>query len=149
MNAPSGRPEAMPLARHTMSGSTPVCSTASSLPVRPMPDWTSSATSRIPCLSVSSRRRGMKSSGGTRYPPSPWIGSTKTAATLSGGATVAKSSSIRAIDSSVLTPRAADGKGAWNTDESRGAKRRRWLAFEAVSESAPYVRPWKPPMNAM
>ena len=103
----------------------------------------------MPCFSVSSRSRGRKSSGGTRYPPSPWIGSTKTAATLSGGATVLNSSSMRASESSVVIPRDAVGNGAWNTCESSGAKRRRWLAFEAVSDNAPKVRPWKAPMKAM
>ena len=83
------------------------------------------------------------------YPPSPWIGSTNTAATLSGGATVANSSSSRVIDSSVVTPRAPDGNGAWNTGPSSGANRRRWLALDAVSERAPKVRPWKAPMKAM
>ena len=38
MIAPSGMPLAIPLARQMMSGSTPQCSTANSLPVRPMPD---------------------------------------------------------------------------------------------------------------
>jgi hypothetical protein len=46
--APSGIPEAIALARQTMSGSTPQCSTANILPVRPKPDCTSSATSSMP-----------------------------------------------------------------------------------------------------
>ena len=46
--APSGMPDAMPLAVATMSGWTPQCSIAHILPVRPAPDWTSSATSRMP-----------------------------------------------------------------------------------------------------
>ena len=54
--APSGMPEAMPLAVSRMSGSTPQCSTAHILPVRPAPDWTSSAISRMPCASQMSRR---------------------------------------------------------------------------------------------
>ena len=37
MTTPSGIPEAMPLALQTMSGWTPVCSTAHHLPVRPAP----------------------------------------------------------------------------------------------------------------
>ena len=36
--APSGMPEAMPLPESRMSGSTPKCSTAHILPVRPIPD---------------------------------------------------------------------------------------------------------------
>ena len=47
--APSGMPDAMPLAVSRMSGSTPQCSTAHILPVRPAPDWISSAMSRMPC----------------------------------------------------------------------------------------------------
>jgi hypothetical protein len=38
MTAPSGRPDARPLALVTMSGSTDVCSIAHILPVLPMPD---------------------------------------------------------------------------------------------------------------
>ena len=48
MMMPSGMPLAIPLAMQTMSGSTPVCSMAHHLPVRPAPDCTSSATSRMP-----------------------------------------------------------------------------------------------------
>ena len=48
MKAPRGRPEAIPLAAISTSGSTPVCSMAHIRPVRPMPDWTSSATNRMP-----------------------------------------------------------------------------------------------------
>ena len=64
-NPPSGRPEASPLAVISTSGSTPMCSIAHILPVRPIPDWTSSATSRIPCRSQSSRSRTTHSAGGT------------------------------------------------------------------------------------
>ncbi len=62
---PSGIPDAMPFAMAIMSGRTPVCSIANILPLRPMPDCTSSATSRIPCVVVSSRSRWMNLSGGT------------------------------------------------------------------------------------
>ena len=48
MTAPSGMPLAMPFALVTMSGSTPKCSMAHHLPVRPIPLCTSSATSRMP-----------------------------------------------------------------------------------------------------
>ena len=47
---PSGRPDAMPFAIVTMSASRPKCSHANILPVRPMPDCTSSAISSMPCL---------------------------------------------------------------------------------------------------
>ena len=46
--APSGIPLAMPLATAKMSGTTSKCSAAHIFPVRPMPDCTSSRTSRIP-----------------------------------------------------------------------------------------------------
>ena len=49
-------PEASPLASTMMSGTTPKCSAANILPVRPMPDCTSSNTSRMPCASHSARR---------------------------------------------------------------------------------------------
>ena len=54
---PSGRPDATPLATAITSGSTPKCSMANILPVRPIPDCTSSAISSMPCLRVSSRSR--------------------------------------------------------------------------------------------
>ena len=54
---PSGKPDAMPFAIVTMSASRPKCSHANIRPVRPMPDCTSSAMSRMPCLRVSSRSR--------------------------------------------------------------------------------------------
>ena len=54
--APSGMPLAIPLPARRMSGSTPKCSTAHIFPVRPIPDCTSSQTSRIPCRSQRSRR---------------------------------------------------------------------------------------------
>ena len=62
--------------------------------------------------------------------------------------TVANSSSIRVSASSLPTRPEADGKGAWKTLGSSGAKRRRWVALLAVSDRAPIVRPWKAPMNA-
>ncbi len=63
--APSGMPEAIPLASSRMSGTTPECSAANILPVRPMPVCTSSNTSMMPCASQSARSRGRKSAGGT------------------------------------------------------------------------------------
>ena len=82
--APSGIPLAIPLPESRMSGSTPKCSTAHILPVRPIPDWTSSQISRMPCRSQSSRSAWSQPSGGTMYPPSPITGSTTIAATSSG-----------------------------------------------------------------
>ena len=83
--APKGKPLAIPLARQTMSPATPQCSEANILPVRPIPLCTSSKTSKTPCSSQRRRRPGKNSGGGTMYPPSPWIGSTKIAASSSGG----------------------------------------------------------------
>jgi len=48
---PSGMPEAMPLARVTMSGCRSKCSDANKRPVRPIPHCTSSAISTMLCLS--------------------------------------------------------------------------------------------------
>ena len=62
---PSGRPEAMPFAIAMMSGSTSQYSIANIFPDRPIPDCTSSATSKIPCLVVSSRSRCRNSGGAT------------------------------------------------------------------------------------
>src|SRR6266568_1241122 len=47
--APNGIPLAIPFALVMMSGSIPACSNAHHLPVRPMPDCTSSVISMIPC----------------------------------------------------------------------------------------------------
>jgi hypothetical protein len=63
--APSGMPLAIPFPESRMSGSTPKCSIAHILPVRPIPDWTSSATSMMPCSSHTSRRYPSQPSGGT------------------------------------------------------------------------------------
>ena len=63
--APSGMPDAIPLATSRMSGTTPVCSAANIFPVRPIPVCTSSNTSRMPCWSQSARRPGRKPAGGT------------------------------------------------------------------------------------
>ena len=80
MSAQSGRPLAMPLATVIMSGATPECSMAHHLPVRPMPDCTSSTTSRMPCLSQMRRSSCRKTAGAGQYPPSPWMASTTMAA---------------------------------------------------------------------
>ena len=62
---PSGRPDAMPLATATTSGSTPKCSIANILPVRPMPDCTSSTISSMPCLLRQLAQALVKLGGGT------------------------------------------------------------------------------------
>ncbi len=53
--APIGKPPAMPLAADITSGSMPAHSWANSLPVRPMPDCTSSMPSRMPNSSQAAR----------------------------------------------------------------------------------------------
>src|SRR6266498_5678808 len=68
MQAPSGKPEAIPLAEVIISGSTPKCSIAHHFPVRPMPLCTSSAINRMPYLSHNFRKAGKNPSGGTGYP---------------------------------------------------------------------------------
>ena len=80
----SGRPEASPLAMVMMSGATPKCWMANHFPVRPKPDWISSAMSRKPCSSQMRRRPARKPGVGTTYPPSPSTGSTRIAAVSKG-----------------------------------------------------------------
>src|SRR5229473_3045185 len=83
VTAASGSPPAIPLAVVTRSGTTPSWSEANQSPVRQNPVWISSAMSRMPCSRQNSASPGRKPSGGTMKPPSPWIGSMMTAATLS------------------------------------------------------------------
>ena len=85
LNTPdSGIPEAIPFAAVMISGTTPKCSNANHLPVRPKPDCTSSKMSMMPCLSQMSRNPFMKDAGGTIYPPSPNTDSIKMAAVSRG-----------------------------------------------------------------
>ena len=61
---PSGSPDAMPLAMAIDVGLDAACARSrTSCPVRPMPDCTSSTTSRMPCSVVSSRSRCRNSVG--------------------------------------------------------------------------------------
>ena len=78
----SGRPAAMPLAVATRSGSTPSWSQANQSPVRQNPVWISSAMNSAPAVLVHAASSGKNPSAGTMNPPSPWIGSMSTAATL-------------------------------------------------------------------
>ena len=61
--APSGIPLAMPLPASKMSGSTPKCSTAHIVPVRPMPDCTSSQI-RVDAVPVAERAERLEPSVG-------------------------------------------------------------------------------------
>ena len=82
--APIGIPEPNPFASVIISGTTPQFSIAKYFPVRPLPDWISSSTIMIPNSSQKERTCSKNSSGGTMYPPSPCMGSTKTAAMVCG-----------------------------------------------------------------
>ena len=81
--APRGNPPPMPLATIAISGSIPDHSYANSLPVRPIPHWTSSTTNNISCLSHKSRKPFKHWSGKRRIPPSPCMGSIRIAAVFS------------------------------------------------------------------
>ena len=83
VTAASGSPPAMPLAVVIRSGTTPSCSQANQAPVRQKPVWISSAISSAPLSLHQAAMAGRKPSAGTMKPPSPWIGSISTAATLS------------------------------------------------------------------
>jgi len=63
MTPDSGTPPATLLAMVIRSGSTPLCSMANMRPVRPKPDWISSAISTMPWVSQRLRSR-RNSSGG-------------------------------------------------------------------------------------
>src|ERR1700692_4477537 len=83
MNAPRGKPLAMPLAMVMMSGSTSYASMANIFPLRPNPLWTSSTMSRIPRASRISLTLPRYPAGSGMMPPSPMIGSMMNAATSS------------------------------------------------------------------
>ena len=83
VTAASGRPPAMPLAVVIRSGTTPSCSQANQSPVRQKPVWISSAMKTTPLRAAPRRQRRQEARGaGTMKPPSPWIGSMRTAATF-------------------------------------------------------------------
>ena len=83
VTAESGRPPAMPFALTTRSGTTPSCSTANQVPVRPKPDCTSSATKITSLARHHSASAARNPGAGTMKPPSPWIGSITIAARFS------------------------------------------------------------------
>ena len=83
VTAASGSPPAIPLAVVTRSGTTPSWSLANQSPVRAKPVWISSAMKRMPCSRHHAATRASQPGGGTMKPPSPWIGSMRTAAQLS------------------------------------------------------------------
>jgi hypothetical protein len=63
-----------------MSGTTSSWSQAKVRPVRASPDWISSASSSTSCGVAQRRTARRYPSGGITTPPSPWIGSSSTAA---------------------------------------------------------------------
>ena len=65
VTADSGMPPASDLAMVITSGTTPHCSQASQVPVRPAPVCTSSAINTMPCWSHNARRRWANSGGAT------------------------------------------------------------------------------------
>ena len=72
----------MPLAVQIRSGTTPSWSQANQSPVRQNPVWISSAINNTPLDEHHSASAARYPLGGTMNPPSPWIGSMITAATL-------------------------------------------------------------------
>ena len=99
--APSGTYALVrPLAIVRMSGTTPQWFTANHSPVRPNPDITSSAMSRMPYLSHSARTPWRYPSGGTRMPLVPVTGSTMKPAIVLGPSSWMTSSSLakRVVD---------------------------------------------------
>ena len=77
-------PPVSALDRHTMSGTTPACSQANIVPVRPKPVNTSSAISGSPWRRAASAIRASVAGVWKRIPPAPCAsGSTTTAASLS------------------------------------------------------------------
>ena len=83
VSAASGRPPPSAFAVVTRSGTIPSCSLANQAPVRQKPVCTSSAMNTTPCSAHQSESSFRKPGAGTMKPPSPWIGSTRTAATCS------------------------------------------------------------------
>ena len=155
MQTPSGMPEAMPLAMQTMSGSTPACSIAHHLPVRPTPDWISSAISRMPWRSqmVRSSRRKLVGSddvsafaldrldddGGDFFRRKDGLEEL-----LFDVARAGQSQRLALVFGCRLRSRDRRmGYGTCVTPGTNGAKRRFCWTFDAVSDSAPMVRPWK------
>jgi hypothetical protein len=88
-------PAASDLALVTMSGTTPECSMAQRVPVRPMPAWISSAMRTMPWSSQSWRSFCRNGAGAGRKPPSPNTGSMTTAATWEGSTVAMKARSRR------------------------------------------------------
>jgi len=78
----TGKPPPMPLPIVMMSGSTPECSLANIVPVRPKPVMISSTMSSAPTSCAISLTPRRNSGGGTTLPAVPWMGSIRIAAML-------------------------------------------------------------------
>src|SRR6266571_6398477 len=115
-----------------MSGTTSSCSQANVVPVRPSPDWISSAIISALRAEQRSRTPVRKPGGGTMTPASPWIGSTSTATTLSSMA------SARAPRSPYGTTRKPGVNGPYEPRASSSVEKLMIVV----------VRPWKLPSKA-
>ena len=92
-----------------MSGTTPLCSNAKSVPVRPRPHWISSYTSMAPVWSARRRAAMRNSSLSGMIPPSPMTGSRKIAEVFSD---TAASSAATLFGSTNVTSGMSGAKGA-------------------------------------
>src|SRR6266550_846080 len=81
--APMGIPPAIDFARQRMSGASPYCSIAKSVPVRPNPVWTSSTMRSAPRSAQTRAASCANSRVAGRTPPSPWTSSKMNAAVRS------------------------------------------------------------------
>ena len=88
-------PAAKRLAEQVYVGLTFSCSHANVVPVRPSPDWISSAIMSAPRSEQICRTPARKPGGGTTTPASPWMGSTSTAAQALPASSIAAASASR------------------------------------------------------
>src|SRR2546427_587523 len=131
--APMGSPPASGFARVRMSGTTPACSYANSVPVRPRPHCTSSKMTATPRESHNSRRNPSHSGSIGRTPPSPCTGSTITAA-------------VRDADTAWSTA-AQSSRGTMRMPGTSGSNGFRY-SRRSVAASVANRRPWKLPLKA-
>src|SRR5437660_1053340 len=131
--APIGRPPASGLASVSTSGTTPVCSYANSVPVRPSPHCTSSKMTATPRESHNSRRKPSHSGSIGRTPPSPCTGSTITAAVRD--ADTAWSTAAQSSRGTIRMPGTSGSSGFLYSGRS-------------VAASVAKRRPWKLPLKA-
>jgi hypothetical protein len=116
-----------------MSGTTPSSSQAKVLPVRPRPDWISSATKSTFLLVHMARTAFRYPGGGTCTPDSPWIGSIRAATVLSS---MAASSAAASPNGTIRNP----GVNGPNPSRATGSVEKLTIVV---------VRPWKLPSITM